>query len=81
MEKEKIIELVLKNINIKGLVFDAVDEMVEPALRKVVESTDNKFDDALMAVYPFLEKEMKALLEAKYDELIAKLKGDEEVEA
>lgn len=78
MEKEKILKLVAKNLNLAGLVADALDELLEPALKKVVERTDNKLDDTLMlAVYPALEEELKKLVKEQLDKLL----GSEEKEA
>lgn len=74
MEKNEIINLVLKNVNVPGLAFDLIDEVLEKALQKVVDNSSNKFDDMLMAaIYPTLEKELKELIQKKYDELIEKL--------
>lgn len=74
MEKQGILNLVLKNVNLPGLAFDIIDEVLEKALQKVVADSANKFDDMLMAaIYPTLEKELKELIQKKYDELIANL--------
>lgn len=69
-----ILEIVKKNINLGGLVADTLDEVLEPALKKVVEKTENKFDDALMAtLYPLLEKEIKELIEDGVNKVFAKI--------
>lgn len=74
MEKKKVIDLVVKNVNLPGLVFDIIDEVLEPALDKIVAESSNPFDDmAKASLYPLLEKELKELAQKKYDELIAKL--------
>lgn len=68
MDKKKLVEILFKNFNYKGLIFDALDEALEPALKKVVEDSSNPFDDMLMAsVYPILEKELKEYIEKKLD--------------
>lgn len=71
-EREKLLALVKKNINLAGVFADLLDELLEPALKKVVEDTSNPFDDMLMAsVYPILEKELKELAAKKIDELLS----------
>ena len=68
MDKKKLVEILFKNFNYKGLIFDALDEALEPALKKVVEDSSNPFDDMLMAsVYPILEKELKEYIEKNLD--------------
>lgn len=79
MDKAKVLEIVKQNINLGGLVADTLDEILEPALLKLVKSTSNPFDDALMAtVYPLLEKELKELVEAGVNKLFDKLEGNSE---
>ena len=64
----KIKDLLKKNINIKGLVSDAIDGIVEPALKAAVEKSDNKIDDLIMnALYPLVELEIKKQIEANLD--------------
>lgn len=71
-EKEKLLALVKKNINLAGVFADLLDELLEPALQKVVADTSNPFDDMLMAsVYPILEKELKELAAKKIDDLLS----------
>lgn len=68
MDKKKLVEILFKNFNYKGLIFDVLDEALEPALKKVVEDSSNPFDDMLMAsVYPILEKELKEYIEKNLD--------------
>ena len=76
-DKEKLIAIAIKNINIGGLFADALDEVLEPALRKVVEDTENKWDDSLMMVYPMLSEQLKILVSAEIQKLIDKLVGKE----
>lgn len=60
LDKDQLIELLKKNLNIGGLVADVLDDVLEPALKKVVADTSNPFDDVLMAsVYPVLEEKLK----------------------
>lgn len=79
--KKELLEVVVKNVNLKGIAIDLIDNVIEEALKKVVESTENSFDDMAMAsLWPFLEAEVKKLIEEKLD--LEKLLGlDEEVSA
>lgn len=70
-EREKLLEIVKKNINLKGIVGDLMLELLEPALDRVVEKSDNPFDNmAKAALYPIFEAEIKKLLEEKIDEIL-----------
>lgn len=71
--KDKLLKILLDNVNAKGMAFDIIDEVLEEALKKVVADSSNKLDDMLMAsIYPILEKEMKELIGEKFDELLKK---------
>jgi hypothetical protein len=64
--KQTAKEILLKNINIEGIVFDILDEVLEAALKEVVAKTSNQYDDMLMVtVFPLLEKEVKRLISEK----------------
>jgi hypothetical protein len=68
--KEKLTELIETNFNLQGFADGIIDEVLEPALRKVVEDSKNPFDDmAFAAVYPVLEVELKKQIA----ELISKI--------
>jgi len=68
--KEKLIAILKDNINLEGIVFSILDEVLEEALNKVVADTTNPFDDMLMSsVYPIIEKEVKKLISEKLGEL------------
>ena len=57
-------KLILKFIDLNGIVEGILKDILKPALKKVVDSSSNKLDDALMmTIYPELEK--YALDEAK----------------
>ncbi len=72
MDTKKILALVHKNINIPGLLGDVIDQILEPALKKVVESSENKLDDiAMAAIYPVLEKELKEQIQKLFDKMTA----------
>ena len=68
--KEKFKALASQHINLEGFLHGALDEILEPALQKVVDDSGNPFDDVMMAaLYPVLEAEAKS----KVSELIGKL--------
>lgn len=71
MNGEEIKKLLLKRVDLKGLlVEDVLQGLVKSALDKVVKDSSNPYDDiAMAALYPPLEK---ALIEA-VDDLMAKL--------
>lgn len=51
---------------------EVLDEVLEPALQKLVASTETPLDDVLMAaIYPPLEKELKALATKLWEDLLA----------
>lgn len=69
--KEKALKILKDNVNLQGIAFDVIDDVLEEALKKVVADSSNPFDDMLMAsVYPVLEKELKELIEKKFKELL-----------
>ena len=68
-----LLKILFKNINIEGLIFDTLDEVLEPALQKVVDDTANPIDNMLMMAYPFIETEVKKLVTKKLQELILTL--------
>ena len=58
--KKELLKILADNVNLKGIAYDMIDEVLEEALKKVVADSSNPFDDMLMAsVYPILEKEVK----------------------
>ena len=72
MDKEQLIKLVAKHVNVPGLVKDVLDEVVETALDKVVADSANPYDDMIKAtLYPVLEAEVNNLVTKKWAELIA----------
>jgi len=73
--KKALVQIVKDNINLGGIASDVLDEVLEPALKKVVADTSNPLDDMLMAsIYPVLEAELKKLVEEQINKL---LKSDE----
>jgi hypothetical protein len=68
----KLLLLLLASIDLTKLSSGLLDEVLEPALQKVVDDTTNPFDNAAMAMlYPTLEAELKKLIAAKIAELVA----------
>jgi len=58
--KDKAKSILLENINIEGLAFGMIDDILEEALMEVVADTDNPFDDVMMAsIYQPLEDMLK----------------------
>ena len=63
-DKKAQLKILKKNLNLGGLVADEIDQVLEPALQKVVEDSSNPFDDLLKAsIYPILRSEIQKLLE------------------
>lgn len=66
--KEKMVELLVKSIDLKALANGIVDEVIQEALEKVVKDSSNTIDDAVMPLlWPLLEKEVKELIEKNLD--------------
>ena len=77
LDKKQLLGIVMKNLDISGLLADLLDEVLEPVLKKFVADTANPYDDMLLAaIYPVLEKELKEKLKELIDDL---LKDDEVV--
>lgn len=70
IDKAKLVELAMKHLNLPGLIADVVDEVLEPALDKIVADSENPYDDmAKAALYPVLEKALKDIINEKWAEL------------
>jgi len=70
LDKAKMLELAIKHLNVPGLLSDIIDEVLEPALDKVVEDSANPYDNMMKAaVYPVLEAELKKVIADKWAEL------------
>ncbi len=68
--KGEVLKSVHDNLNVPGLVKDVLDKVVEPALDKLVKSTDNKFDDiAKAALYPILVDELNKQVQSLWDKI------------
>lgn len=60
------LECVEVKIDLNKLAAVLIDEVLEPALDKVVKDSANPVDDAVKAmIYPVLEKEIKELIAKK----------------
>lgn len=61
---------VIDCVDLNKLAVVVVEEIVEDALKKVVEDTENKFAaDAFAYVFPLLKKELLKLVEEKAKEI------------
>jgi hypothetical protein len=66
--KKELLEILVQSVDLKKLANGVVDNVIEEALKKVVASTANPFDDMAMAsLWPVLEIEVKKLIEEKLD--------------
>lgn len=72
--KKQVLELVVKYLDLKGLVKDVVTEVADEALQKAVKDSANPYDDmAYAALWPVVEVELEKLIEEKLD--MSKLLG------
>lgn len=74
MDKKKLVEILLKRVDLRGLlVDDLLKGVINDALDKVVKDTANPFDDiAKAATMPAIEKALSEYL----DKLIADLQAE-----
>ena len=57
---QNFLKLVIDSIDFEKLAFGIIDEVIEKALDKIVESSDNTWDNSIKALlWPILEKEAK----------------------
>lgn len=79
--KRKIFKLIVKYIDLKGLLTEMVTEVMDETLDKVVADTSNPYDDMMKgAMWPVAEKELAKVIADKVD--VEKWLGlKEEVEA
>jgi len=72
--KDKLLRMIFKYINIKGLLLDLIDNVLEEAVMKAVKKSTTKIDDAYAPIfYPILEVELLKVIDEKLD--IEKLLG------
>ena len=63
---ETLKTVLLENVNVEGIAFGVIDEVLEEALKEVVADMDNPLTDVLMAsIYPPLELAIKAIITKK----------------
>ncbi len=76
---KSILRIILKFVDLKGLLKELVDVKLEAEIDRIVAKTDNVLDDSMKAMlYPILEKEALEAIE-KLD--FEKLLGLSEAEA
>ena len=64
--------IVRDNLNVPELIKDVLNEVAEPALDKLVQSTETAFDDAAKAaIWPPLEAALNAEVKKLWDKLMA----------
>ena len=69
-ERDVLKKMLKERIDLAGIVVDVLDELLEPALQRVVEDTSNPFDDMLKAtIYPVLSEKLKELAAEKLADL------------
>lgn len=60
-----------ENINVPGIFDDVLDEILEPALDKLVKGTETPLDDVLKAaIYPTLAAALKVESKKLWDKLM-----------
>jgi hypothetical protein len=74
----KILEILKGSVriklSIKPLANKVIDDVLEPALQKIVEDSSNKLDDIIMAsILPGLKKELKERVGVELDKLKEKI--------
>lgn len=68
----EVLKAVHENLNVPGLSAALLKNVVDPALKKLVADTANKFDDiAYKALYPVLEEELNNQVQIAWDSLLA----------
>jgi hypothetical protein len=73
LELKSILTIVGKNVDLVGLSVDLIDEVLEPALKEVVASSENTIDDmVLAALYPPLKEALKAQAKLRLGDLLPK---------
>lgn len=66
--KNKLLKMLIKYVDLKGLLTEMVCEVADEALDKVVEGTANPMDNMVKAaLWPVFEEEAKKLIEEKLD--------------
>lgn len=76
--KEKILRLLIKRLDVKGLAIDLVADIVDEALEKLVQDSSNPYDNQVKSLlWPLIEAEVIARVEKIDLEKLLGL-GDEE---
>jgi hypothetical protein len=66
--KDKVLKLIVKYFNLKGLMTDLVVIVLKDVLEKVVKDTENTIDDTIFPViWPSAEKEAVKFIDENLD--------------
>ena len=75
--KDKILKLIIKYVDLKGMVKELINEVADEALQKVVDDTKTPFDNmAKDSMWPVLEEKLGERIDEKLD--LSKLLKKEE---
>lgn len=65
--KDQLREIALKNINVKGMALDILDDIIEEALQRVVDNTSNPYDNMIKdLLWPLVRAELARVLDEKF---------------
>lgn len=77
--KEKILRLLIKRLDVKGLAIDLVADIVDEALEKLVKDSSNPYDNQVKSLlWPLIEAEVIARVEKIDLEKLLGLGDDEQ---
>lgn len=75
--KNEVLKMIVKYLDVKGLVMELLDETLEKAIMEAVEKSETKVDDTFVPmIYPLVEAEILKQIEEKLD--LEKILGLEE---
>lgn len=71
MDKNELLAIVAKNINVPGLVADALVGPLDRALQKLVDDSSTPFDNmAKAALYPMIVAEVEKLVAEQWAKIV-----------
>lgn len=75
--KNEVLKMIVKYLDVKGLVMELLDETLEKAIMEAVKKSETTVDDTFVPmIYPLVEAEILKQIETKLD--LAKIFGLEE---